>query len=262
MTQQTAILPSANPANVPNRPTGFITLKYVAASVSALIATFTVAALATVLFELWTGKISTSTTPVDYVLSPVGLGTRGGYEAIVVPAVAAVLFALLAFFLYRNVTKEIGARPSYVQTMPYAVVTNGVVGILGILAVVYVARLVGTLLTSLLVIGTGADIGALYLSGFLPDLFVLGLLAFMVLMTYKIATGKNMSFRMSIVLLSVTSAVLVAILITVPINAHSASALPSSGSNSLNSSNMQSQQQQQLQQQYEQMYQQYLHNNY
>lgn len=197
--------------------TGTLTLKYSGAAISALIATLGVLSLFSELFGLWTGSGGIVTL-------------LGGYTSIVTTAVATALFSVLAFLLYRAVTKEVALQPGYIERPAYLFITNSFCAVVGGLFVFVIAQLVSILISSLLLIGTSTDIGALYLTQFLPGLLTAAVIGFVGFSAYKIVTGKNFSSIMTIVLMSLAGALLVAVLITVPIKAHSTAASSSSSS--------------------------------
>jgi hypothetical protein len=198
-----------------------LTLKYGGAVVSALLAVYYSVSVLTELFGLWTGKGIVSV-----------FGT--GYTGIVAGAITAALFAVLAFLLYRKVTKEVALAPSYVEKTAYHFITNGFFSVLAVAFVIMVAELVSVLISSLLLIGTSTDIGGLYLNQFLPNLLAVGVVGFTGFAAYSIVKGKNLSLAMTITLMSLAGALLLAVLITVPIKAHGSSASPASSSSNYN----------------------------
>lgn len=200
--------------------TSVLTLKYSGAAVSALVATFSTLALLSELFGLWTGTSGS-------------LMLLGGYQSIMMTAVVAALFSVLAFCLYRNVTKEVAKQPGYVNKTAYHFITNAFLAVLAGVFVLIVAGLVSILLSSLVLIGTSTDIGGMYLNDFLPGLVAAGLVGFVGFAAYKIMIGKNLSMLMTVVLMSLAGALMIAALITIPIKAHM-----SSSSSSSNSTNM------------------------
>jgi xanthine/uracil permease len=117
-------------------------------------------------------------------------------------------------------------------------VTNTFVGILALTVILLASSLVSILISSLMLIGTSADIGQMYLQRFLPQLFGLGFVGFIGYCSYSIYRGKNMSKLMTLVLMGVAGALLVATLITVPIKAHTGSSNSSSNSRSSNYSSL------------------------
>lgn len=196
--------------------TGIITLKYSGAAASASIALLSVLALLGELFGLWTDKLG----------SLFELG--GGYTSIVMLAVLGALFSVGALLLYRSVTKDVGKQPDYVKTSAYNFITNTFFASVVFLFVVLVAELISLLFSSLLLIGTTTDIGALYLGQFLPALVAAGIVGFVGFCAFNILKGKNYSALMTIVLVSLAGALLLAVLITVPIKAHAGSTANSS----------------------------------
>lgn len=188
--------------------TSGLTLTYGAAAFSAVTALLLTLAVLSQLFGLWTNSALTT------------LVILSGYTGIVTTAIAAVLFAVAALLLYRRATKDIGAQPAYLNTSAYHFITNALVGVLAFLFVTAAAGVVSVLISSLLLIGSGTDIGALYLGQFLPGLLGAGLIGVLAYTAYKIMKGKNLSSLMNLVLVSVAGAALLAVLITVPIKAH------------------------------------------
>lgn len=201
--------------------TAMLTLKYSGATVSALIATFGALTLFSALFGLWTDKAS-------------GTLLFTGYVGVVTTAVMTALFSVLAFLLYRRVTKDVAAQPEYVNTSAYTFVTNSFFAVLAVMVVIIVAQLISILLSSLLLIGTSTDIGGMYLNEFLPGLLAAAIVAFVGFAAYKIMKGKNVSALMTIVLMSLAGALLIATLITVPIKAHMTTVSSSSTPNIYN----------------------------
>lgn len=195
-----------------------VTLKYGSAAASVLLALYNVTLVLSSLFGLWTDKASS-------------VIASGGYIGIVESSILAVLFALVAFLLYKNVTKEIAAQPEYVNSAMYHCITNSLFAALAAAFVLFVAQLLSVLISSLLLIGTNTDIGGLYLNQFLPSLLDAGVVGVAGFAAYKIMKGRNLSGLMTIILVSLAGALLIATLITVPIKAHStASVTPSNSS--------------------------------
>lgn len=188
-----------------------ITLNYSGAAVSAVIAVVSMLALLGELFSLWTDKAS-------------GLfELSGGYMSVVLLAVLASVFSVGALVLYRWVTKGVAKQPEYVKTTVYNFITNAFFATIVLALVVVVAELVALLISSLLLIGTSTDIGALYVGQFLPAFITAALLGFVGFCAFNILKGKNLSSLMTIVLVSLAGALLIATLITVPIKAHMSS---------------------------------------
>lgn len=190
--------------------TSLLTLKYSSAAVSALVATFGALLVVAELFGLWTDGASS-------------ILLLAGYTGIVTTAIVSTLFSVLAFVLYRGVTKDVAVQPDYITKSAYGFITNAFFAILAGVLVILAARLVSVLLSSLLLIGTDTDIAGLYLGQFLPDLLAAAVIGFVGFMALKIMKGKNYSTLMTIVLMSLAGALLLAVLITVPIKAHSGS---------------------------------------
>lgn len=200
--------------------TNMITLKYSGAAVSAVITLFGVLLTLSELFGLWTDQLGSI-----WVIS--------GYVGIVMTAITTALFSVLSFLLYRSVTKDVAARTEYVTTSAYSFITNAFFAVLVGVFIVVLANLASILVSSLLLIGTTTDIASLYLGGFVPELLVAMLVAFVGFCAYKIMKGKNLSMLMTVVLMSLAGVVLLGVLITVPIKAHMtprATQLPASSS--------------------------------
>lgn len=187
---------------------GLLTLKYLGASAAAVMSVLASLGLLSSLMMQWTGGAGLVWLVGNHYGMMVSLG------------VSAVVFALLAMWLYRLVSREVAARPAYLSSTPYVVITNIIFGFFAVLLVCMVIRLISVLLSSLLLIGSGADIGGMYLREFLPTLVGAALVFVAVWMTYKIVRGKNMSWALSLVLVSVAGALLLATLITVPLATH------------------------------------------
>lgn len=188
-----------------------LTLTYSGAAMSTLLATFSALAVVAELFGLWTGKSST-------------ILLLAGYTGIVTGAVAAVLFSVLAFLLYKKVTKDVAAHTDYITTVAYHGITNSFFALLVAAFILIVAQLIAILISSLLLIGTSADIGGMYLNQFLPGVIAAGVVGFVGFMAFKIMKGKNFSTIMTVMLMSLAGALLLAVLITVPIKAHTSAA--------------------------------------
>lgn len=197
--------------------TSVLTLKYSGAAISALAATFSVLAALSEMIGLWSGASGS-------------LMLLGGYQGVMMTVVVAALFSVLAFCLYRSVTKEVAKQPDYIHTTAYHFVTNAFLALLAVVFMFIVAGLVSILLSSLLLIGTSTDIGGMYLNDFLPGVVAGGIVGFVGFSAYKIMKGKNFSMVMTIVLMSLAGALLLAALITIPIKAHMGSSTPSSSS--------------------------------
>lgn len=202
---------------------GAITLKYVGAAISLLVAVFGALSLLGVLFSMWTGSVSSRV-----------LGVGGGYVVVVTLAVITSLFAVLSFLLYKKVTQEVAAHPEYIEKPAYHCVTNALVGILAFIFLLFVGNLIAVLISSLLLIGTSTDIGGLYLNNFLPSLIGAGLVGFVGFCAYQIMKGKNKSGLVTLVVMALAGALLVATLITVPIKAHGTTSTRSYEYNMLN----------------------------
>jgi hypothetical protein len=214
------------------KPQGHITLTYLGAVVSVLLALAASSSVIASLMAMWT-----NTGMYTAAGSALLLGSDL-YTSTVSSAVAAAVFAFLAFWLYKKTTKDIASQPEYVHRAPYAFVTNTFVGILALTVILLASSLVSILISSLMLIGTSADIGQMYLQRFLPQLFGLGFVGFIGYCSYSIYRGKNMSKLMTLVLMGVAGALLVATLITVPIKAHTGSSNSSSNSRSSNYSSL------------------------
>lgn len=194
---------------------GLLTLKYLGAGLAAIVSVVSSTMAISLLVSLWANTLAS-----NGILMLLGVN---GYVALVTLGVKAVVAGVIAMLLYRKVTKDIAKRPEYVSRRPYIIITNLVFGFFAVMLVGYVVKLVAILISSLVLIGSGADIGAMYLQHFLPYLVSAGLVFVAAFMTYKIVRGKNMSSVMTIALLSAAGAVLLATLITVPIKANSTS---------------------------------------
>lgn len=213
-------------ATVPSR---FITLKYLGAALSATLAVMTSIAAIWKLIGLWSGS-GLSTSPLAGPLGLIGISSD-----LIAVSIAAVIFSVLAFFLYRWATKAIAGRVSYLETTPYRVITNGFVAVMAMIAVLLTVDVLTVLISSLLLIGKSVDIGHIYLTQFLPSLVGLAVAGFAALMGYQIAKGRNKSFLLTLVTMSLAGAILVAVCITVPINKNYTAGVPLKSSSSSSS---------------------------
>ena len=196
---------------------GLITLLYMGAVVTAIMSVLAIVAVIGKLFVMWTG----STTGVENIMSIIGAGSL--YLDTVLFAIIAVGMAVASFFLYRQVTHEVAKQPEYVKTTAYAFLTNALVAFFIFALALAVLELVSIMISSLVLIGTGTDIGALYLGVFLPLIVCAGIFTFAGYMALHIMRGRNKSSLMTVVLMAIAGAVLIATLITVPIKAHGSS---------------------------------------
>lgn len=192
---------------------GFLTLKYLGASTAVVLSVVAFSNVIQLLFLLWT-KASSSNSLGAFVFS--------GYQGMITNALLALTFALIAWIGLMNVTKSISGRPEYVNTLAYVLITNAMLGVLALATLIGLVNLVSVLLSSLVLIGSGADIGAMYLGTFLPQLVASALAGFAAFAAYKIAKGKNLSSVLGIVLVSVAGAALIATIITVAVQSHTA----------------------------------------
>ena len=195
-----------------------ITLLYTGAAFAALIGTYSIVAVIGKLFSMWTSSGAT----LQNLMSTFVTGSSAYVDTIFL-AIIGVGMALVAFFLYGRVSREVAKQPEYVKTSAYAFITNTLVGVFFFTVGVMALELVSILISSLVLIGTSTDIGAMYLGMFLPLLLSGAVVAFVGWMALEIMRGRNKSKLMTIVLMSAAGALLVATLITVPIKAHSSS---------------------------------------
>ncbi len=187
-----------------------LSLKYGAGALAVVFAVRTIETVASQIFALLIGNAGT-------------LGSYGPVD-VVTESILAVLFSLIAFLLYRKVSKDIAAAPDYVYQPLYHFITNVLVGALVLEALYGVAVVVSVLLNSLFLIGAGADYGALYLGQFLPALITTATAVVAALFAFNIMKGKNRSLPMTITVLAVAGALFLMTAITVPIKAHSSTA--------------------------------------
>ncbi len=190
---------------------GFLTLKYLGASISAVLSVVVFSNVIQQLFLLWTKTNSTSSLGAFVPIS---------YQGMVTSALLTITFSLIAWLGFINVTKSIAARSEYVNTLAYVLITNAMLGVLVLATLIGLVNLVSVLLSSLILIGSGTDIGAMYLGTFLPQLVASALAGFAAFAAYKIAKGKNLSSVLGIVLVSVAGAALIATIITVAVQSH------------------------------------------
>ena len=206
---------------------GILTLLYTGAVLSVITAVFAIVAVAGKLFSLWTGSNIELQNVISFFAA-----TGNPYLETILLAVTAAGASVAAFFLYRAVSRNIAQQHDYATTTAYTFLTNTLVGLLAVVLAVFSFQAVTVLLSSLLLIGTGTDIGGLYLGFFLPLVIVSGITGFVGYLAFEIMRGRNKSALMTLVLMSVAGAALVAALITVPIKAHGGSSSRSSSSSS------------------------------
>lgn len=214
---------TATPSNA-KQPSarGQLTLLYTGAALTTFLGAFSIVALVGKLFSMWTGG-----STIQNMMSALVTGNSAYVDTIFL-AIIGVGMTLAAFFLYGKVSREIAGQPEYTKTSAYAFITNALVGVFFLTVGVMALELVSILISSLVLIGTNTDIGAMYLSMFLPLLLSGAVVAFVGWMALEIMRGRDKSKLLTIVLMSVAGALLVATLITVPIKAHGSS---SGGSN-------------------------------
>ena len=193
----------------------FLTLEYVAAlGFSVLSALCSVAGISAA-FGLWNDKFVAVGAPLSWLLP-----LSGGYAGIIVLAVAAVLSAALAYVFFGRVSRTVPQRAGYTNRISYKVATYGAFATFAVHLVVLVAALIGTLIASLVLIGSDSSISALYLQEFLPQLVGAAVIAAATYFTYRIVRGFNKSRILSLTLLGVAVAVLLTLIITVTIRSH------------------------------------------
>lgn len=191
-----------------------LTFTYSMAVVSLLLATVGVVTVMARLFTLWTGS------------SAFGIGYQllwffsGAYVSTVSVVLVTVLFSVLAFLLYRRASAMIRDSLDYLNTKSYNFVTNALVAVYVIAGVILLAETLSVLFSSLLFIGSGVNIGSLYLGQFLPDFVGLMIVAAIGYMAYKIMRGKNMSFAMTLSMLIMSGLLFIAVFITIPVKVH------------------------------------------
>ena len=197
---------------------GLITLLYTGAALATFLSAYSAVAVIGKLFSMWTSSGAT----LQNLMSAFVTGSSAYVDTILL-AVVGVGMAVAAFLLYGRVSREIAKQPEYVKTSAYAFVTNTLVGVFFFTVGVMALELVSVVISSLVLIGTSTDIGAMYLGMFLPLLLSGAVVAFVGWMALEIMRGRDKSKLLTVVLMSVAGALLVATLITVPIKAHSSS---------------------------------------
>ncbi len=196
---------------------GLTTLLYTGAAFATFMSVYSIVAVIGKLFSMWTSS--------EVSLQNLMAVFAGGnvYTDTILLAVVGVGMAVAAFFLYGKVSREIAKQPEYTKTTAYAFITNALVGIFAVTVAVMALEMVSILISSLLLIGTGTNIGAMYLGMFLPLLLSVGVVGFAGWMAMEIMRGRDKSKLLTLVAMSVAGALLVATFITVPIKAHSSS---------------------------------------
>lgn len=137
-----------------------------------------------------------------------------GYSGLVGAALAAVGFALFAWWLFGRVARVEDA--SRIKTTPYLVG----VGVLAVKSVVAAAAVVGSALTPLLTIREGVNTGAAYLYEFLPAVLALAVIVFAGYFLAKQVKNVRVGSLLSGVLLGVASLLTVLSVIAVIVRSH------------------------------------------
>lgn len=137
-----------------------------------------------------------------------------GYSGLVSTALAAVGFALFAWWLFGRVARVEDA--SRIKTTPYLVG----VGVLAVKSVVAAAAVVGSALTPLFTIREGVNAGAAYLYEFLPAVLTLAVIVFAGYFLAKQVKNVKVGSLLSGVLLGVASLLAVLSMIAVIVRSH------------------------------------------
>lgn len=204
----------------------WLTFEYALAMGSLVASVLLTTAALTAVFGGWAGLGSAlSHGGVSWLAHLFSVTMVTPATGLVATGVAAVLMALISFVFFGRVSKAIPEREGYTGRVAYKAVTYGGLAALVIPALALVAKLVAILLSSLLMIGVGnagTVYGSLYIAEFLPYALSLGLMVVAIGAVGKIVNGKNTSKLLTIIALSASSAVLVAGMITVAVQAHDA----------------------------------------
>lgn len=210
--------------NIKNGKSKLLSLEYLFAMGLAVMSAILLGSVISAIFGLWTGGVSATTTSVSgWLAGFIGISTMTPATGVVAAAAAALLFALVSFVLFGRVSRTIPERAEYTSRTAYRIITYGGLAVLVVPALVLVAKIVAVLVSSLLMIGVdgaGAIYKSLYLSEFLPILLSLGVIAVSAWAILQIINGRNRSKLMTLVLISVSLAALVAAAITTAVRVH------------------------------------------
>ena len=205
----------------------WLTFEYVLSMMSLVLAALLITVALQPLFGEWAGRgsaVNYSGSSWLFGLFSLTMATKS--TGLVVTAVAAILLAVVALLGFRRVTNGIVDREGYTSRLSYKLVTYGGLGALILPMIALAAQLIGILISSLLFIGvrgSGEVYKSLYLAEFLPYALGLGVLAATAFFVGKIVNGVNASKIASFVLLGVSSALLLASVITVTVQSHKTS---------------------------------------
>ena len=206
----------------------WLTFEYIMAMVAVVFSVVLIVRVIAALFSGWVTVIGVESSlmtknigGVAATLLPLGVETEG--TGIILAATLAGIFGFVALPLFGRVSRAVPERPGFTKTTEYKVTTYGALAILSLIAVVFFAKLITVLISSLLFIGVsnaGAVYSSLYLVEFIPYLLGLGVVSAALYCVGKIALGRNMSKLLSWILIIVAVATLVAAAITVAVKSH------------------------------------------
>lgn len=200
--------------------TQFLTLEHSARMIISVILPLLVLAGLATSFSLW----ASSNDAVSVVSSFVA-GAIAQTAALANIGLATALLVLTAMFwlLDKRVRRELAVRPGYHLRLGYKLPIYSAFFLTAGLLVFGVIDLVSVLIGSLVLIGSGADIGGMYLTHFLPVLLGMAVVGFAAWYQYKLLRGVGKSSLYGLVMGVVAVVVALTIIITTAVTAHQSS---------------------------------------
>lgn len=210
--------PTQKVINPIKRPSDFLSLEYGFAIVAALVSLLASVSTITTLMSLW-ARSSSDVVPLTALIATI---TKTNYSHTITVSLAAVIFGFVALILFGRVSRAVASsRPAYTGRVSYKVLTYLGFSVLVVVSASLVVSLLGILLSSLILIGADAGIGDMYVHQFVPQLIALVFVAAATWLFYGIVRGQNTSKLLSLGLVGLGSALLVATIITTAVHSHS-----------------------------------------
>lgn len=205
----------------------WLTFEYALSMGSLVLAALLTTSMLTAVFGGWAGKGSAvAHSGTSWLMGLFSVNMITPATGLVVTSVAAVLLSVVALIGFGRVSKALPDREGYTKRAAYKVITYSALAALVLPVLALVAKLIGILVSSLLFIGingAGEVYKTLYLVEFLPYLLSLGVLAAVAFLVGKIVNGHNTSKTVSLIVLGVASALLIASAITVAVQVRDSS---------------------------------------
>lgn len=166
-------------------------------------------------FSMWTSQ-GTDFATAALMPSAMGVASLGSLGAMMAVWYAAALLVLVPamWVLSARTHAELAKRPGFTQRLAYRLPLYASLGTLAAIALGLKVLLVSTIIYSILAIGTGVNIGQLYLYQFLPSLAALGVVCLVGMYVWRLAQGQDRSRRFNMLSLVIAAALAGALLIT------------------------------------------------